>query len=177
MSDRVRRHRSLNRQLIIAGTGAVAFLNPILLGFLACAGAEDVPPSAQKAWYPPNLGEYEAELAREAHQNRAAASGVQADPNIVYDLPALIDIAERSNPQTRIAWERARQAAAAVGLNQSAYFPYLVASAGAGYQRAFIPFPALKQGPGPTEVSITGGGTLVTEAAGGHAALGVKWLL
>src|SRR5262249_20015287 len=134
-------------------------------------------PSAQKAWYPPNLGEYEAELAREAHQNRAAASGVQADPNIVYDLPALIDIAERSNPQTRIAWERARQAAAAVGLNQSAYFPDLVASAGAGYQRLFIPFPTLEQGPGPREVSITGGGSLAIDAANVNGTIGMKWLL
>ncbi|HXI50141.1 MAG TPA: TolC family protein, partial [Candidatus Saccharimonadales bacterium] len=86
-------------------------------------------------------------------------------------------IAERSNPQTKIAWERARQAAAAVGLSRSAYFPYLVASAGAGYERAFIPFPSLQQGPGPTDVRITGGGTLTTEAAAENATLGLKWLL
>lgn len=41
----------------------------------------------------------------------------------MYELPELIDIAERSNPDTRIAWERARKAAAAVGVRQSAYFP------------------------------------------------------
>jgi hypothetical protein len=29
---------------------------------------------------------------------------------------------QRSNPETRVAWERARQAAAAVGLTESAYF-------------------------------------------------------
>lgn len=95
----------------------------------------------------------------------------------VYSLPELIDIAERTNPQTRIAWERARQAASAVGLSQSAYFPYLVASAGAGYERAFIPFPELKQGPGPRDVSVTGGGTLTTDAAGERATLNMKWLL
>jgi outer membrane protein TolC len=89
----------------------------------------------------------------------------------------LIDIAERTNPQTRIAWERARQAAAEVGLSQSSYFPYLAASAGAGYERAFVPFPTLKQGPGPADVSITGGGTLVTEAAAERAAISLKWLL
>ena len=65
------------------------------------------------------------------------------DPRKVYDLPELIDIAQRNNPETRIAWERARQAAEAVGLSQSAYYPYLVASAGAGYSRAFLPFPSL----------------------------------
>jgi len=29
-------------------------------------------------------------------------------------LPELIDIAERSNPETRVAWEQARQAAKAI---------------------------------------------------------------
>src|SRR5258705_10798709 len=46
-----------------------------------------------------------------------------------YDLVALIDLAQRSNPQTREAWERARQAALAVGLVQSAYVPQLSAEA------------------------------------------------
>ena len=175
--DGVSRRCTLNRQFISTGAGAVAFLSSILLGFLAWAGADDVPPSPQKAWYPRNLGEYEAELAREARQNSAGASGIQADPNIVYDLPALIDIAERSNPQTRIAWERARQAAAAVGLSQSAYFPYLAASAGAGYERAFMPFPTFEQGPGPREVSITGGGSLAFDAAEVNGTILLKWLL
>jgi len=138
--------------------------------------AEDrVPPSADKPWYPSHLRQYEGDLAHGNFEEKRSA--VEIDPAKVYDLPELIDIAERTNPQTRIAWERARQAAAAVGLSQSAYFPYLVASAGAGYERAFLPFPTLKQGPGPAEVSITGGGTLVTEAVGEKAALGVKWLL
>jgi hypothetical protein len=35
---------------------------------------------------------------------------VTVDPDKVYVLPALIDLAERANPQTRITWERARQA-------------------------------------------------------------------
>jgi outer membrane protein TolC len=86
---------------------------------------------------------YENELAtRLAHPaNRETA--VSVDPARNYTLPELIDLAQRSNPQTRIAWERARQAAAAVGLGESFYYPFLVASAGAGYDRAFIPFPKL----------------------------------
>ncbi len=40
-------------------------------------------------------------------------------------LPALIDIAERRNPQTRSAWEAAKQAAAAKGVARSALFPTL----------------------------------------------------
>jgi len=109
------RRRTLNRQLILAGIVAVSSLSPVFLGPLPSFGADDVPPSPREPWYPSKLRDYEAELAREAHQNTAEASGITADPDIVYDLPALVDIAERSNPQTRIAWERARQAAAEVG--------------------------------------------------------------
>ena len=109
---------------------------------------------------------YEKELA-----GRRSEEAAKIDPDKVYDLPELIDIAERTNPQTRIAWERARQAAAGVGLTRSAYFPYLVASAGAGYERAFIPFPTLQQGPGPSDVSVVGGGTLAFETTAGRVAL------
>src|SRR5262245_2803992 len=175
--DGVRRRRALNQRLIIARIGAVSFLGPTFMGLLASAGSDDVPPSPREPWYPGKLRDYEAELAREARQNKEEESGIKADANIVYDLPALIDLAQRGNPQTRIAWERARRAAAAVGLSQSAYFPYLVASAGAGYDRTFIPFPTQQQGPGPTEVSITGGGTLVLNNVYGSATMGVKWLL
>ena len=135
-----------------------------------------MPPSPDKPWFPPQLGKYETELAHEDFNNRQKAPEVEVEVNTVYDLPELIDIAERANPQTRIAWEHARQAAAAVGLSKSAYFPYLVASAGAGYERAFLPFPTLKQGPG-TDVKITGGGTLTADAAAENATLGLKWLL
>src|SRR5262245_35363109 len=107
--DRVRCRRTLNRRIIIAGISVVTFLNPIFFGLLPSRGADNVPPSPRKPWYPGKLGEYEAELAREARQNKEGASGVKADPKIAYDLPALIDLAQRSNPQTRIAWERARR--------------------------------------------------------------------
>ena len=136
-----------------------------------------MPPTPDRPWYPPELGKYEADLAHGEFGTNRDIGLTKIDPEKVYDLPALIDIAERTNPQTRIAWESARQAAAAVGLSQSAYFPYLAASAGAGYQRVFIPFPTLKQGPGPEQVSISGGGNLVTEAVDEQATLGVKWLL
>lgn len=145
--------------------------------YSAVLGGEQSPPSPDKPWYPSQLRQYEADLARGHFGDRSNTASIEVDPEKVYELPELIDIAERTNPQTRIAWEHARQAASAVGLSQSAYFPYLVASAGAGYERAFIPFPTLKQGPRAGEVSITGGGTLVSEAAAERATLGVKWLL
>ena len=153
----------------------VALMN--ILTASATFGDDTAPPSPEKPWSPPRLNEYETELAHGALGNKQNATEIEIDPQKVYDLPELIDIAERVNPQTRIAWEHARQAAEAVGLGKSAYYPYLVASAGAGYERAFVPFPSLKQGPGPTDVSITGGGTLTTDAAAERATLGLKWLL
>src|SRR6267154_988431 len=124
-----------------------------LMNFLTASaifGSEIAPPSPEKPWSPPGLNAYERELA----QGHFSNAEVEISPEKIYELPELIDIAERSNPNTRIAWEGARQAASAVGLSQSAYFPYLVASAGAGYERAFLPFPSLKQGPGPGDVSM-----------------------
>jgi outer membrane protein TolC len=86
---------------------------------------------------------------------------VAIDPDKVYDLPELIDIAERSHPQTRVAWERARQAAKSVGLSESTYYPYLAASAGAAFQHelavVYSVFPA--------------------NAVEEDATLDVKWLL
>jgi outer membrane protein TolC len=117
-------------------------LRAVLFVLGPAAFARDaVAPSASQPWSPPRLDQYEAALARQTSHDRSAQE--QIDPHKVYDLPALIDLAERNNPQTRIAWERARQAAAAVGLSESAYYPYLVASAGAGYSRVFLPFPSL----------------------------------
>src|SRR6266496_4417528 len=157
------------------GVSLVALMNVLIT--CATFGSDIAPPSAEKPWSPPGLNAYERELAHGDFSNEKNAKQIEIVPDKIYQLPELIDIAERSNPETRIAWERARQAAAALGLSQSAYFPYLVASAGAGYEHAFIPFPSLKQGPGPSDVSVTGGGTLATDAVGERAALGVKWLL
>ena len=162
--------RMLSAHICLAAVASVVATFPVFGGDLA-------PPSPDKPWYPPQLHEYEKKLAHREVGGSPSGTPIAIDSEKVYDLPELIDIAERTNPETRIAWERARQAAAAVGLSQSAYFPYLVASAGAGYEHAFVPFPTLKQGPGSSDVSVTGGGTLATDAVGERAALGVKWLL
>ena len=53
----------------------------------------------------------------------------------------LIDLAMRQNPETRIAWEGARQAAIGVGLVESEYFPVITLAALGGYQSRFIPAP------------------------------------
>src|SRR5712691_5371485 len=164
----------------------ISFIGAIqLLATIGVALAkDDAPPSSLRPWAPPALPRYEGEL-RQYQPTEAERRYLPAiDPRKTYNLAELIDIAQRANPETRVAWERARMAAAAVGLTESAYYPYLVAAAAGGYDRAFIPFPTLrvKQQPPPTNgnlpnVEIVGGGTLVTETLLARAELNAKWLL
>jgi outer membrane protein len=69
-------------------------------------------------------------------------SPADVDPNHVYSLIELIDIAQRRNPATRVAWEQARQAAINVGIARAAYLPALTASAVAGWEHFVTPFPS-----------------------------------
>jgi len=156
----------------------------LLLAFAVATARNDPPPSSDRTWSPPNLPNYERDLASYHSKTAEGGSRISINPRKVYNLAELIDIAERNNPETRVAWERARQAAAAVGLSESAYYPFLVASAAAGYDRAFIPFPTLTvdqkkflTNPSLNNVKITGGGSLVTESRLYRAELNAKWLL
>src|SRR5262249_56935258 len=74
-----------------------------------------VAPTPSAPWSPPDLRGYTSLL------KTAELSPI--DPNKRYNLVELIDIAERVNPETRVAWEAARQAALSLGLAQTAYFP------------------------------------------------------
>src|ERR1700730_16298064 len=69
-------------------------------------------------------------------------SPADVDPNHAYSLVELIDIAQRRNPATRVAWEQARQAAINVGIARAAYLPALTASAVAGWEHFVTPFPS-----------------------------------
>jgi outer membrane protein TolC len=69
-------------------------------------------------------------------RDQALASGaLVTDPEHVYDLPDLIDLAERANPETRRAWEEARAQAARLGRTEGAYFPTLAVLARAGWSQ------------------------------------------
>src|SRR5215475_1137184 len=65
----------------------------------------------------------------------------------IYSLPELIDLAESTHPDTRIGWERARQAALGIGIAMAGYFPIISALTVIGYQHTFFPAPHL---PGST---------------------------
>ena len=147
-------------------------------------GRDDPPPSPVRPWAPPALPRYEGEL-RQYQPTEAERRYLPAiDPRKIYNLAELIDIAQRSNPETRVAWERARKAAAAVGLTESAYYPYIVAAAAGGYDRAFIPFPTLRVNATSSAnqwQSAERGDSrrryLITESLLARAELNAKWLL
>lgn len=58
-----------------------------------------------------------------------------------YRLDELVDMAERNNPRTRVAWERARQASDHLHLSRGAYYPELTFLAFFGDERIISPFP------------------------------------
>lgn len=75
-------------------------------------------------------------------------SSVSADlqPGRIYQLPELIDIAQRNNPSTRIAWEQARQLALASGMVEATFLPLITANVFAGRQQTSIPYRGLFDG-------------------------------
>lgn len=89
------------------------------------------PASASSEWTPPEPLERYMPPAQQALGLGVASE----DAARVYDLPALIDLAERSNPDTRRAWEQARAAAARLGRTESAYLPTLALAARGGWSQ------------------------------------------
>jgi outer membrane protein len=91
------------------------------------------PPSSDSQWQTPDLRKFAHDLA--------AQNEPEVDPTKEYELAELIDLAERINPETKVAWEQARQAASAVGLVQSQYYPILALQAAANDAREPVPLP------------------------------------
>src|SRR5262245_60119931 len=83
--------------------------------------SRQVAPTAGTYWRAPDLRDYTRALK--------ATEAPLIDASQRYGLPELIDLAQRVNPETRVAWEAARRAALAVGLVESEYFPALALSA------------------------------------------------
>jgi len=127
----------------------------LLLADLAAAQA---PPGAEQPWAIP-----------ESASRRAAALGDTgfAVPQKQYDLAALVDLAERENPATRAAWEGAREAAASIGLAESAYLPQLSLQAIGGFQHTPLPMPK----------NLVPAGYFVSDTREIIPALALKWLL
>ena len=109
MSCRVRAHRSAwgCARLVPAVVCVVLNAHPTL--------GQRAPASASLPWNAPsvpvsrNQAPYTIDLAHE------------------YSLAELVDLAEEHNPDTQVAWQRAKAVAADVGVSRSAFLPTLVA--------------------------------------------------
>ena len=94
-------------------------------------------------------------------------SGVPIEQNRRYSLAELIDIAQRNNPETRVAWEQARRAALAVGLDESEYAPQVSIDVIGGYQRTPLPMPD----------TVVPAGYFISDSREIFPVLALKWLL
>jgi outer membrane protein len=100
-------------------------LTILFLGLL-CANsgfAQNAPASPDRPWLAPG----EEQISGDAKHFRN--SRLSIDPARIYSLAELIDLAQTHNPETRVAWERARAQAAALGVARSELYPTLAAVA------------------------------------------------
>ena len=98
----------------------------------SCAFAQAAPVSPDHPWH----GRDEKLIETDAKNLRE--SGFSIHPGKTYTLPELVDLAESHNPETRVAWERARAQAAAWGIARSELYPSLSAAALAGVTRSEV---------------------------------------
>jgi outer membrane protein len=144
------RHRARSRPCALIALGSLAL--PAL-----CAG--QAPPTPEHPWEIP-----ESAIKR---ATALAAEEKTAPTGRPYDLAQLIDLAERTNPETRAAWEEARAAAAGIGLAEAAYLPQLSFQAIGGLQHTPLPAPK----------DVVPLGYFVSDTREVIPAIALKWLL
>ena len=71
----------------------------------------------------------------------AAATIPKLDSTHTYDLAELIDIAESSSPEARIAWAQAKQSLERTGIDRAEYLPLMSFATQAEDARVLVPFP------------------------------------
>lgn len=145
----------------------------------ATSALEMAPPWSDRPWVPATTAEGEILAGQKGASegaggyvlpaNRAMASfppPASVDSAKVYSLPELIDLAESSNPITRIAWNDARRVALAAGIVESSYLPNITASVVGAYQST------------STRNSVLGlSGSGDASARGTISAVSFQWLL
>src|SRR5262249_46167445 len=145
----------------------------LALGLLVLGGCaarepfEIAPPAPNRPWNPPDLPRYSAALTESEQKPAGETRSISIDSQKTYQLSDLIDIAQRTNPETRVAWERARQAAIAAGLAEGTYYPVLAAEATAAVVHIPIPIPT----------TVVPGGVFTADTHFFIPALSLEWLL
>jgi len=132
----------------------------LLVSLGAQAGERLTPPTAERPWAVPNTSRYSARPA-------AGEEAPSIDAGKTYELAELIDLAQRSNPETRISWQRAVEAALAGGMAEAAYAPMLSAKAAAGVQHVSSPLPK----------TVSREGFFVADAQAIIPQLTLRWLI
>ena len=153
------------RSIIRRRGAAVVFMVALLGGCAAQQPFESAPPSPSRPWKAPDLARYAGALAESEHARGMGAVAIDAQQT--YALSELIDIAQRTNPETRVAWERARQAAIAAGLAEGTYYPMLAAEATGAVEHVPLPIPT----------TVVPGGVFTADTHFFIPTLSLEWLL
>jgi outer membrane protein TolC len=147
------------------GPEAAILIGAVACLLAACAASEpfaNTPPSPERPWKGPELAHAPSTTVATKH-----TEPVEIDTKKTYDLNELIDIAQRTNRETRIAWEHARQAALAAGLAEGTYYPRLAAVATAAISSVPLPIPQ----------TVVPGGVFRADTHFVIPALDLEWLL
>ena len=83
-------------------------------------------PNSPDVTEPPLHSSQESSIRDEA--KKVVSEKFTVDAASTYSIAELIDLAESYNPETRVAWERARSQADALGVARSELYPTLVRS-------------------------------------------------
>ncbi len=103
-----------------------------VLLYLPIAVGQNAPVSPDRPWQAP------AGVAPTAPPRSVPA--FSPDPAKVYSLSDLVNLAEQNNPETRVAWENAKQRATDLGVSKATLYPTLTALALADSSRVDILF-------------------------------------
>jgi outer membrane protein len=159
--------------------GIAAVLSSVWLAGCATSALDMAPDRPDRPWVPATTET--GEIIAGEHQGPPTGEGyvlpanptlgrVPSPPSVDaarrYSLSELIDLAESSNPATRIAWNDARRAALAAGVAESAFLPNITASAIGGYQ-----------GSNGHETALGTGFNNNSSLNGTVSALSLQWLL
>lgn len=90
------------------------------------------PEAPDRSWTP---AEPATELRAPADAWQQTSGATLPAAQTTYDLPAVVDVALRNNPETRRAWEDSRAAAARYGRSLSTYYPEVGVEVTAGPSR------------------------------------------
>lgn len=119
----------------------VAMLGIVISASLSSAASDKIA-SQQKSSSETLPFSSESSLALKMEKMSNGERTLFIDPKKIYTLPELIDLAQRHNRTTRVAWQNARQAAAATGLSAAEFYPMLAVAAtyGGGFWNLNLKF-------------------------------------